>query len=107
MPGLGPLQTAAVLGFALVAPAALPAGGAERRPVEVRRRQSGEPLLANGTVALRCAPEQQAPVLTRLPSGEQLHVLRRWRSPRGRQWLQVQTSPAAGEAGRRGWITAL
>ena len=28
MPGLGPLQTVAVLGFALVAPAALPAGGA-------------------------------------------------------------------------------
>jgi hypothetical protein len=107
MPGLGPLQTAAVLSFALVAPAALPAGGADRRPVEVRRRQSGEPLLANGSVALRCAPEQQAPVLTRLPSGEPLQVLRRWRSPRGRQWLQVQATTSAGEAGRRGWIAAL
>jgi hypothetical protein len=107
MPGLGPLQTAAVLSFALVAPAALPAGGADRRPVEVRRRLSGEPLLASASVALRCAPEQQAPVLTRLPSGEPLQVLRRWRSPRGGQWLQVQTSPAAGEAGRRGWIAAL
>jgi hypothetical protein len=106
MPGLGPLQSAAVLSFALFAPAALPAGGAERRPVEVRRRQSSEPLLATGSMVLRCAPEQQAPVLTRLPSGEPLQVLRRWRSPRGRQWLQVQSNPAAGAAGRRGWIAA-
>ena len=107
MPVLGPLQTVAVLGFALVAPAALPAGGAECRPVEVRRRQGREPLLATGSVALRCAPEQQAPVLTQLPSGEPLHVVRRWRSPRGRQWFQVQTNPGVGDAGRRGWIAAL
>ncbi len=106
MPVLGPLQTVAVLGFALVAPAALPAGGAERRSVEVRRRQSSEPLLAAGCLALHCAPEQQAPVLKRLPSGEPLQVLRRWRSPRGRQWLQVQTTPGDGASGRRGWITA-
>ena len=108
MPGLGPLQTVAVLGFALVAPAALPAGGAECRPLEVRRRQGREPLLATGCHALRCAPEQQAPVLTKLPSGEPLQVLRRWRSPQGRQWFQVQATPADGAAGRRrGWIAAL
>ena len=107
MPGPGPLQTAALLSFALFAPTALPAGGADRRPVEVRRRQTHEPLLAIGSLDLRCSPEQQAPVLTRLPSGEPLQVLRRWRSPRGRQWLQVQASTSAGEAGRRGWIAAL
>jgi len=107
MPVLGPLQTVAVLGFALVAPAALPAGGADCRPVEVRRRQGREPLLATGCVALRCAPEQQAPVLTQPPSGEPLQVVRRWRSPRGRRWFQVQTNPRVGEVGRRGWIAAL
>jgi hypothetical protein len=47
-------------------------------------------------------------VLTQLPSGEPLQVLRRWRSPQGRQWLQVQATPADGPAGRRrGWIAAL
>jgi hypothetical protein len=107
MPGLGPLQTVAVLSFALVAPTALPAGGADRRPVEVRRRQSGDPLMATGSVHLRCAPEQQAPVLSRFPSGEPLQVLRRWRSPRGDQWLQVQAPLGAGTAARRGWIAAL
>jgi hypothetical protein len=106
MAGLGPLQTAAVLGFALFAPAALPAGGAEARAVEVRRRMAREPLLADGSMDLRCAPEQQAPVLTRVPSGEPLQVLRRWRSPRGRQWLQVQVAGAASSGGRRGWIAA-
>ena len=38
---------AALLGFALVAPAGLPAGGAERRSPEVRRRSSTlEPVLS-------------------------------------------------------------
>ena len=104
MPGLGPLHTAAVLSFALFAPAALPAGGAACRPVEVRRRQAGDPLLTTGTLDLRCAPERQAPVLTRLPSGEPLQVLRRWRSPRGRQWLQVEMAAGASSVARRGWL---
>lgn len=103
---LGPLQTVAVLGFALVAPAALPAGGADCRPLQVRRRQGGEPLLASGSLTLRCAPEQQAPMLRQLPSGEPMQVLRRWRSPLGRQWFQVQTTPGVGESGQRGWIPA-
>jgi len=104
---MGPLRVAAVLGFALVAPAALPAGGADRRPVEVRRRQSREPLLLNRSLALRCAPQQQAPALARLPAGEPLRLLRRWQSPQGQQWLQVQAGSAAKVGGRRGWIAAL
>jgi len=96
-------RLAALLGFALIAPAALPAGGAERRQPELRRRQAGDPLLATGPLALRSAPRQQAPALVRLETGEPLELLRSWWSPCGRRWLQVQTAAGPGET-RRGWL---
>ena len=95
---------AALLGFALLAPAALPAGGGERRLPEVRRRERGlDPLLTQACMSLRCAPEHQAPVLVQLDSGVPLRVLRHWLSPAGRPWLRVETISGVGEAAR-GWL---
>ncbi|WP_254944472.1 SH3 domain-containing protein [Cyanobium sp. AMD-g] len=95
---------AALLGFALLAPAALPAGGGDRRLPDVRRRErQAEPLLSNGTVGLHCAPRCQAPVLARLETGAPLRVLREWMEPGGRRWLQVEASTAAGQPSR-GWL---
>jgi len=98
-------HVAALLGFALFAPATLPAGGAERRQPELRRRQPREPLLSTRMTALQCAPEQRAPALTQLPAGEPLQVLRGWQAPGGRRWLQVQAAIGLGLA-RRGWLIA-
>jgi len=99
------LRWAALLGFALLAPAALPAGGGERRTPEVRRRQNAfEPLLSASCLALRCAPERQAPVLARVDADVPLRVLRQWLSPRGRRWLQVEISAPPGLSPRRGWL---
>ena len=94
----------AVLGLALVAPAALPAGGGDRRQPEVRRRQQGgsEPLLNAMTMTLHCAPRCQAPVLRSLEPGVPLRVLRSWLAPNGRRWLQVEAAAAAGTS--RGWL---
>jgi hypothetical protein len=95
---------AALLGIALFAPAALPAGGAERRLPEVRRRESSlDPLLNPTRCALRASPRSQAPPLRSLEAGVPLRVLHIWIEPGGRRWLRVA---AAGEAGRasRGWL---
>jgi hypothetical protein len=95
---------AALLGFALLAPATLPAGGGERRLPEVRRRESRrEPLVISSCHSLRCAPRCEAPVLARLESGVPLRVLREWLAPNGNRWVQVETTAAAGGA-RRGWL---
>jgi hypothetical protein len=95
---------AALLGLALLAPAALPAGGADRRLPEVRRRGSGpEPFLVEEGIALRCAPDSGAPVLTRLEPQEPLRVLRRWLAPDGRRWLRVAASTPLGRPAR-GWL---
>ncbi|MEB3234668.1 MAG: SH3 domain-containing protein [Cyanobacteriota bacterium] len=94
-----------MLSFALVAPAALPAGGAERRSPEVRRRQAAaEPLLASSALALQCAPQQQAPVLAPVAIGEPLRVLRRWAGDNGQRWLQVELVGGAPGSVRRGWL---
>ena len=96
---------AALLGFALVAPAALPAGGADGRLPELRRRQSQrEPLLSPAGQALRCAPRHQAPVIRRAELGMPLRVLRAWRSPAGERWLQVELAASPGGAQRLGWL---
>ncbi|MGB5241309.1 MAG: SH3 domain-containing protein [Prochlorococcaceae cyanobacterium] len=98
-----------LLGFALIAPAALPAGGAERRSPELRRRQGQEPWLVDGLsatdLALRCSPHHQAPCLIHLEQGEPLRLLRTWSEPGGRRWLQVQAQTSLQGAGPcRGWL---
>jgi hypothetical protein len=107
-PVSAPWRWAALLGFALVAPVALPAGGADRRLPEVRRRQAGEPLLSGGARSLQASPERQAPALARLAGDEPLRVLRSWRSPAGDRWLQVEAAaaPAGLTPSRRGWLAA-
>ena len=76
----------------------LPAGGSDRRLPELRRRSAGEPLLSTRNQRLHASPQQQAPVLAKLPSDQPLRVLRQWRDAGGEQWLQVET------ADRRGWL---
>jgi hypothetical protein len=95
---------AALLGIALFAPAALPAGGAERRMPEVRRRESPlEPLLNPTRCSLRASPRSQAPPLRSLEAGVPLRVLRTWVEPGGRRWVRVAALGSGGRASR-GWL---
>lgn len=104
VPALAGWQALALLGFALVSPTALPAGGADRRLPEVRRRQSAaEPLLSTTGLPLRCAPECQAPVLTQLETGTSLRVLQQWFGPQGQRWLRVEACARGGRL-TRGWL---
>jgi hypothetical protein len=94
----------ALLGFALLAPAALPAGGGDWRLPELRRRQSAhEPLLSSSGLSLRSAPQRRAPLLGQVEAGVPLRVVQQWLSPEGRRWLRVEVS---GKGGRpaRGWL---
>jgi hypothetical protein len=97
-------QALALLGFALVAPAALPAGGGDRRLPEVRRRQSAlDPLLSSTCLNLQCAPQRQAPLLVKVEAGVPLRVVHEWVSPAGRRWLRVEASSRGGGP-TRGWL---
>jgi hypothetical protein len=97
-------QWAALLGFALLAPAGLPAGGAQVRNLELRRRLAAEePLLSTTGLALLCAPRNEAPVLVELEAGLPLTLLRAWRAPNGQRWLRV-AARSQGDRARRGWL---
>jgi hypothetical protein len=95
-----------LLGFALVGPITLPAGGAERRQPELRRRLSGEPLLAETRADLKTSPSCRAPALASVMGDEPLRVLRCWQGRRGERWLLVETGSGAApaERRRRGWM---
>ncbi|MEN9766227.1 MAG: hypothetical protein RLZZ32_187 [Cyanobacteriota bacterium] len=94
------LRWGAVLAFALFGPIGLPAGGSERRPLELRRRASAEPLMSSGRACLQVSPDRRAPALAHLPAHVPLRVLRRWQTADGEQWLQVEAES------RRGWIAS-
>jgi hypothetical protein len=95
----------AVLAFALFAPVALPAGGAERRVPEVRKRSAGEPLILPLALAMSGAPASEAPLLRSLPVGEPVEVLRSWADAMGERWLQVRVaSDLLMQKPLKGWV---
>jgi len=94
----------ALLGFAMMTPVGLPAGGGMSLLPEVRRRErDGEPLISSACTSLRCAPEHQAPVLVQLEPGSPLRLLRQWLGSNGNHWLQVEAISPAGNV-VRGWL---
>lgn len=102
------MRWTALLVFALLGPIGLPAGGADRRQPEVRRRSVNEPLLTGGRLTLQASPGFEAPQLDMVEMGMPLQVLRAWVTSAGEQWLQVRTS-SVGQIERptRGWIRLL
>ena len=102
---MGCWRWAALLGFALLAPAALPAGGGERRLPDVRRRESSrEPLVVGCQSGLYSSPQQQAPILAKLAPGTPLRVLQKWMGPHGQWWWQVEVANRS-LGPTRGWVT--
>ena len=99
---MGPLlRWSWLLGVALMAPADLPAGGAERRQPQIRRRAGSGPLHNPAETALQLSPLSVAPRLRPLQPGRSLRPLRSWTDADGQVWLQVQT--LSGDP-QRGWI---
>ena len=87
-----------------MAPAAMPAGGADFRQPQVRRRVGvGGHLHVASDAPLRLSPMAVAPHLSTLRAGTSLRLLRRWSAADGNDWLHVQT--VSGDQ-RRGWLRA-
>ena len=99
---MGPLlRWSWLLGVALMAPAALPAGGGERRQPQVRRREGAGPMHTAGNTVLQLSPLAVAPRLRTLAPGTSLRFIRHWSASDGQDWLQVQT--LSGDP-QRGWL---
>ena len=98
-----------LLGLALFAPAALPAGGADRMQPEIRRRQGPSPLLTLNDSLLKTSPFAIAPSLRKLQAGTPVRVLHQWQAPHGSEWLYVclAESDLLGNvhSASRGWVS--
>ena len=99
----GMLRWSWLLGVALMAPAALPAGGGDCRQPQVRRRSGSGPLCTSAETTLQLSPLVTAPKLRPLAAGTSLRLLRRWTSGDGQDWLLVQD---LSRKTQRGWIRA-
>ena len=94
-----PLRWAWLLGMALMAPIALPAGGADRDNPAVRRRRPGEPLYAIGIKKLQVSPHHQAPLLVKVSDSDMpMQILHTWYNQQGERWCRVSLG------GFRGWL---
>ena len=99
---MGPLlRWSWLLGLALIVPADLPAGGAQRRQPVVRRRHGSGPYYTSAETALQLSPMAVAPPLRHLAAGTSLKLLRRWRTADGQDWFRVKA--LSGDP-QRGWI---
>ena len=102
------LQWGWLLGIALLAPAALPAGGAQFSPPQVRRRKLCDPLLAPNECFLRGTPCKVAPVITNLRIGTPMRIMRFWNNGKGESWLHVQVLALDRNSGitsfSHGWL---
>lgn len=84
----------------MVLPVGLPVAPADRRQLQVRRRQIGEPLISVATHLLRTAPDQRAPTLATLHRDQAVVVLMDWQDSEGRHWLRVRSRQ------QKGWLAA-
>ncbi len=78
-----------LLCIGLVAPASLPAGGAQKSIVQHRRNNIGSPIIALKEFNLLSSASNDSSVLTRVKQGTPVNVLKVWDGFDSGQWLLV------------------
>ena len=98
-----------LLSFALIAPIALPAGGANKTQFKSINRKEADICVAGDSCFLYPFPSESAESYKNVDLGTSLRVIRLWQNIDGSNWLQVQLSQnsffyAPGLRPSRGWI---
>ena len=78
-----------LLCIGLVAPTALPAGGAQESIIQHRRNIIGSPMIAKNEFNLLSSASINASILTRIKPGTPVNVLKVWNGHDHNQWLLV------------------
>ncbi len=95
--------------FALVAPIALPAGGAYRSKTEIVYNQIQKYVYAGKLCELKSSPLISSATLSRIKIGTPLKVLRVWEDGNDETWFQIKSLNInfvdySENSSRRGWI---
>ena len=78
-----------LLCIGLVAPTALPAGGAQESIIHHRRNNIGSPIIALKEFNLLTSASNHSSTLTRVKVGTPVKVIKVWESNESRNWLLV------------------
>ena len=84
------IKNICLIGFALIGPITLPAGGIQRNLNEYKTLNNSKEIILNSNCSLYIFPKTNAKKLTVLNSGSSLSILRRWVVNEGDVWVRVE-----------------
>tara|TARA_Y100001970_G_scaffold227235_1_gene281099 strand:- start:423 stop:749 length:327 start_codon:yes stop_codon:yes gene_type:complete len=102
------LKNICLIGFALIGPISLPAGGIQRNLGEYKIINNSKEIILNAKCSLYPFPKVNAKKLTVLNSGSSLSILHKWIGNERDLWVRVElaTNRLIDDPNRaiRGWI---
>ena len=102
------IKNICLIGFALIGPITLPAGGIQRNLVEFKVLNASKEIILNTNLSLYTFPSNNSKKLMVLNSGSSLSILRKWLVNEKDIWLRVElvTNKLIDSPNRitRGWI---
>ena len=102
------IKNICLIGFALIGPITLPAGGIQRNLNEYKTLNNSKEIILNSNCSLYISPKTNAKKLTVLNSGSSLSILRKWVVNEGDVWVRVElaTNLLIDDPNRttKGWI---
>ena len=102
------IKNICLIGFALIGPITLPAGGIQRILNEYETLNNSKEIILNSNCSLYTFPKNNAKKLTLINSGTSLSILRKWVVNEGDVWARVElaTNRLIDDPNRttKGWI---
>ncbi len=84
------IKNICLIGFALIAPITLPAGGIQKNVVEYKFLNNSREIILNSNSSLYAFPKDNAKKLTFIKSGSSLSILKKWVVNENDIWIRVQ-----------------
>ena len=84
------IKNICLIGFALIGPITLPAGGIQRYLNEYKTLDNSKEIILNGSSPLYTFPKTNAKKLMVLNPGSSLSILRKWVVNDGNIWARVE-----------------
>ena len=102
------LKNICLIGFALIGPITLPAGGIQRNLSEYKILNNSKEIILKASIPLYTFPKNNAKKLITLTSGSSLSILRKWVVNESDVWVRVEllTNRLIDNPNKitRGWI---
>ena len=102
------IKNICLIGFALIGPISLPAGGIQKNLTEYKILNNSKEIILNANCSLYAFPKTNATKLMVLDSGCSLSILKKWVENERDIWARVElvTNPLIDDPHRtkKGWI---